>query len=842
MLRGIIVYVLVLIGLASYGQQHYCLKIGSTSLETAGRSASLPSGTTFHCGTSSGKLRLNTSFSDDASAGMYIASIDRSGTAAWLKKFPFSGIARARALDVLENSLFLCGEFEGTISIGAQQLNSENGLTAFVAELDTLGNVMWATRVFSAGTLHANAVAALPQGGCVLAGSFEGTLGIEDMLMLSEGGSDYYTIQFLNTGDFGTFAVGGGAFDDAITAIKIGPDGTQILGGYYGNNASLGGMQYTAQGQRDAFLARINSQNTWEWTRTLGSAQDDEISDVCLKGTSIAATGFISAFCTIDGIELSPLGASDALLWIVNQTDGASEYAKIYGDSGEERGTGVCSSASGNLFLSGEYTESFFADAQVVIHHGLRDAFIFELNGGYFVADIRTIGSSGNENISGIAALPGNSCVADGTFEKHCRFGQTAMSATQTDSYCMSFNQETTVVDGLLTSSFNTANSGLSSNNINHLSVDAQNRLWVSTADSGLSVFDGNSWTGYHSGNSPLPNEINSTFHAADGKVYIGTPANGLFVFDGLEFINYTTSNSQIGFNNINSITSKNPSIIWMGTPDSGCVRLNTIGFGPFNTGNSALGSNTVRELDYDTSGGTWVATLNGGISRFFAGSFNVFNTQNSNLPGDSVLAVHTNKVNNTTYAVTNNGVARYTGTDWQDEDLGADFIGIPINDFTTTPSAYVAAGGKKKGGTISTPIVQRIVNTDNVLYENEVAKVLSDTNGNVIWLATQSTGLVKVEIETTTGVEKPGKAADIVVQPNPVQDVLTIPFNALDTFVNQIDVFDANGRLVLNECILANAQTNIQLDFGAFPAGAYTIKAIGKKGISTGRFMKIGK
>jgi hypothetical protein len=80
------------------------------------------------------------------------------------------------------------------------------------------------------------------------------------------------------------------------------------------------------------------------------------------------------------------------------------------------------------------------------------------------------------------------------------------------------------------------------------------------------------------------------------------------------------------------------------------------------------------------------------------------------------------------------------------------------------------------------------------------------------------------------------------MVQPNPVQDVLTIPFNALDTFVNQIDVFDANGRLVLNECILANAQTNIQLDFGAFPAGAYTIKAIGKKGISTGRFMKIGK
>jgi len=271
-------------------------------------------------------------------------------------------------------------------------------------------------------------------------------------------------------------------------------------------------------------------------------------------------------------------------------------------------------------------------------------------------------------------------------------------------------------------------------------------------------------------------------------------------------------------------------------------VRLNAVGFGPFNTGNSALGSNTVRELDYDTSGGTWVATLSGGISRFFAGSFSVFNTQNSNLPGDSVVAVHTDRLNNTTYAITNNGVARYAGTDWQEEDLGADFMGVPINDFTTTPSAYVAAGGKKKGGTIRTPIVQRTINTDNVLYENEVLKVLADTNENVIWMATQSTGLVKVEIETTTSMDILEKVDEILVQPNPVQNVLSIPCSKFGVFIEQIEVFDASGRLVLHEINLANTKTNIQLDFGAFPSGIYTIKATGENGISTGRFMKIGK
>lgn len=811
-------------------------------METTGRPASAASGTTYHCGTSEGKLRLNTSSSEDETSGIYLSAIDQTGTANWLKKFSYSGYANAKALDVNENRLFLCGEFEGNLTFDTIQLFSNNGPTAFVAEFDTLGNVQWARSLFSSGVMNSFAIAALPQGGCVLVGSFEGTLAINDMMILSAGGSDYFLIDFLSNGNLAYFTAGGGEFNDGITSIKISNEGTRYVGGFYGNNANLGGIYYASQGQSDAFLAQINVQNTWGWIKTLGSVNEDRINDLCLKNNSLAATGFISASCTIDGIELSPLGASDALLWVVNQANGSSELAKIYGESGEEKGTGICTSLNGNLFLAGEYTESFYADAQMITHQGLTDAFIFELNGGYFLANSQLIGSSGNESISGIAAIPGNSCVADGTFEKHCRFGQTAMSATQTDSYCMSFNQETTAVDGLLTSSFNTANSGLSSNNINHLSVDAQNRLWISTADSGINVYDGSNWTYFHSTNSPLPNAINSTFHAADGKVYIGTPSNGLFVYDGLEFINYNTSNSQIGFNHINTITSKTPGIVWMGTPDSGLVRLNSVGFGAFNTGNSALGSDVVRELDYDTTSGTWVATLNGGISRFFAGNFTAWNSQNSNLPGDSVLAVHIDKLTNTTYAVTNNGIARYSGTDWEQEDLGTDFIGVPINDFTTTPSAYVAAGGKKKGGTIRNPIVQRTVNTDNVLYENEVIKVLADTNDNVIWLATQSTGLVKVEIETTTGAEKPDNSAEIMVQPNPVQDVLMIPFNALGTFANQVEVFDSNGRLVLHECILDNTQTNIQLDFGAFPAGAYTIKAIGKKGVSSGRFMKIGK
>ena len=51
---------------------------------------------------------------------------------------------------------------------------------------------------------------------------------------------------------------------------------------------------------------------------------------------------------------------------------------------------------------------------------------------------------------------------------------------------------------------YNKANSGLPSNSVEALAIDAQGNKWIGT-DGGLAKFDGVNWTGYTKSNSGLP-------------------------------------------------------------------------------------------------------------------------------------------------------------------------------------------------------------------------------------------------------------------------------------------------------------------------------------------------
>ena len=75
----------------------------------------------------------------------------------------------------------------------------------------------------------------------------------------------------------------------------------------------------------------------------------------------------------------------------------------------------------------------------------------------------------------------------------------------------------------------------LASLDVTSIGVDTMGNVnvWIGTADQGLSVYDGNTWTDYHTGNSGLTNDtIRSITQGPDGRVWIGTEG-GVSVYDG---------------------------------------------------------------------------------------------------------------------------------------------------------------------------------------------------------------------------------------------------------------------------------------------------------------------
>ena len=83
------------------------------------------------------------------------------------------------------------------------------------------------------------------------------------------------------------------------------------------------------------------------------------------------------------------------------------------------------------------------------------------------------------------------------------------------------------------------------------IDFDAKGQLWLGTLSSGVSVYNGNTWSKYSRKSEDLSSDsINSIAADSAGRIWLAT-SYGLTVFDGATWQTYRMDNSDIGDNNI---------------------------------------------------------------------------------------------------------------------------------------------------------------------------------------------------------------------------------------------------------------------------------------------------
>ena len=87
-----------------------------------------------------------------------------------------------------------------------------------------------------------------------------------------------------------------------------------------------------------------------------------------------------------------------------------------------------------------------------------------------------------------------------------------------------------------------TENDGLGDNRVNWIEEDNMGNIWFGEQD-GLSKFDGNSWTTYNMSNGLPFGGIEHISVAANNDLWLCTPFSGFYHFDGTTFTAYTEGN-----------------------------------------------------------------------------------------------------------------------------------------------------------------------------------------------------------------------------------------------------------------------------------------------------------
>lgn len=209
---------------------------------------------------------------------------------------------------------------------------------------------------------------------------------------------------------------------------------------------------------------------------------------------------------------------------------------------------------------------------------------------------------------------------------------------------------------------WNASNSSLPTNQVNALTVDSSNNVWLAT-NAGVAKFNGVSWTIYNSSNSPLPHNVCYAIASEGNTIWIGS-VWGLVRFDGgTNWMVYTTANSSLPYDYIISIDIDSSGNKWIctidqfGTTAGGVTKFDNVNWITYNTSNSGIIYNWAPNTFVDRTNVKWIGTAFG-LSVFDDTNWNTLTPSNSSLPDIAIEKVREDLIDSLYWIGTDSGLA----------------------------------------------------------------------------------------------------------------------------------------------------------------------------------------
>jgi hypothetical protein len=254
------------------------------------------------------------------------------------------------------DDIIVIGEFRGTVNFGAGPIESAGNTDVFVVSLGKDGEQKWARHFGDMNFDFGRAVAIDSRGDLVLAAEFAGTVDFGGGALEAAGNRDIAVVKLGGAdGAFRWAKRFGNTFDDVVLGLSLdAADNIAIGGSYEAENPFEKGA--TSNGRKDAFVARLDPTGVVQWSRSWGGDRDDQVSGVASdKFGNVVATGWFVNKAGFGGAELeSPNGNRDAFLVKLN-ADGGHVWSQRFGDRDHDRGRAIATTPEGEIAMAGAY-------------------------------------------------------------------------------------------------------------------------------------------------------------------------------------------------------------------------------------------------------------------------------------------------------------------------------------------------------------------------------------------------------------------------------------------------------------------------------------------------------
>lgn len=289
---------------------------------------------------------------------------------------------------------------------------------------------------------------------------------------------------------------------------------------------------------------------------------------------------------------------------------------------------------------------------------------------------------------------------------------------------------------------------GLPSNNITCIEGDREGNIWFGSS-SGISKYDGHSFTNFTVTEGLSSNHVTSMFVDKKGFLWIGSWNGGASRYDGKTFTHYARKEG-LGENNVASIMEDTKGNLWFGTDGNGISKYDGTYFHNY-TSTPAIYLDVVTCMLEDVQGNIWIGTQSGGLAMYDGESFVQYD-QNDGLPNNFIFSIHEDGMGNIWIGTWGGGVTKYNGKSFRYypvlEGLSQDTVESILED--STGNLWFGTWGsgisKYRGQDF------RHFTSEDGLVNSDIGGVLEDVNGN-IWVGTYGGGALQYDGEKFTQI-----------------------------------------------------------------------------------------
>ena len=293
------------------------------------------SGNVYVTGGTKGGLDGNTSAGN---TDLFVIKYDSSGTKQWTKQLGSSGRDSANGIAIdSSGNLYVAG-----ITYGGLDWNTNSGANdLFVVKYNSSGTKQWTEQLGTPSSDAANAVATDSSGNVYVVGVTYGVLGDKN-----KGNSDLFVVKYNSSGTKQWTEQNGTDLWDEARGVATDSSGNVYVAG--GTKGNLDGNSNS--GRTDLFVVKFNSSGTRQWTKQLGTWQNDLANGVATDSSgNFYVTGV--TYRHLDGNT----SAGNADLFVVKyNSSGKKQWTKQLGTSSRDHARGVVTDSSGNVYVTGD--------------------------------------------------------------------------------------------------------------------------------------------------------------------------------------------------------------------------------------------------------------------------------------------------------------------------------------------------------------------------------------------------------------------------------------------------------------------------------------------------------